>query len=324
MAYHAGVLKALHEHGLDLVGADFVVGTSAGAIMAAYMAAGWSPSDFYDYAHGLHPDSGADGDAQEQEIDELFRPLYRSSVSRAARGVGSAFAAISARGVLGPLLRGRKPPAFLRKAFPSGLFATDGTRSRFAADLPAEWPRTGLCICAVDLYTGERIAYGAPGSPPAMLPEAVLASTSIPGLFPPVRIGGRQMVDGGIYSATSLDLAVDAGAGTILCVAPLGYRREDEKGLDLRSLPPRLVRTPFARGLRKEVSDARSRGIDVLAIRPTLKELKQHGTNSMRHADRAAITDAAVESTNRMLDANPSHPVIEAFKRTRRSTESIG
>jgi NTE family protein len=166
----------------------------------------------------------------------------------------------------------------------------------------------------VDLYTGRRIAFGAPDAPACGLPEAVLASTSIPGLFPPVRIGGRQMVDGGIHSGTSLDLATEWGADKILCVAPLGYKREGESALDLRSLPPRLVRTPFARSLRREAVQARSRGRDVLVIRPSLEELRQHGTNSMRHADRAAITDAAVRSTRRILESERSHPVIEAFK----------
>jgi NTE family protein len=314
MAYHAGVLKALEDEGFDLPASDIVVGTSAGSIIASYMAAGWTPSDFHEHAHGRHRDAMAEPRPQREEARGLFVPLYESGLQSVARGIGSTFAALSSRGLLNGLFGGRKPAGFLRRAFPSGMFSTDATKARFARDLPEDWPREGLYICAADLYSGKRVAFGMPGAPPASLRDAVLASTAIPGIFPPVRIGDRHYVDGGIYSATSLDLAAEAGCDAILCIAPLGYRAEARQDpIDPRTWSPMLVRSLFVRSLRREVRDARARGIDVLVVRPTVEELKEHGTNSMRRIDRASIADAAVASTKRLLARHDSHPVMQAF-----------
>lgn len=313
MAYHAGALKALEDSGLPPQDADLLVGTSAGAVMSAYLGAGWTPNDFFDYAHGRHPDAPA-VDAESDEVRRLFVPLYGSRSERLRRTIGSLFAAASSRTGLPGRLWGMTPPALLRRAFPAGMFSTSETRARLHDDLPREWPRDGLYLCTADLYTGHRIAFGKPGAPAADFPDAVLASCAIPGVFPPVEIGGRNYVDGGVVSATSLDLAAEAGCDAILCVAPLGYRREAGASMrDPRVWGPVLVRSPWARTLRKEVVAARARGIDVLVVRPWLTELTAHGSNSMRHHDRRAVSEGARAGTLRLLEANSDHPVLEAF-----------
>lgn len=51
----------------------------------------------------------------------------------------------------------------------------------------------------------------------ALLP-ALLASTAIPGLFPPVEIDGEWFVDGGIAAGLGVDVAIARGADTVLAV----------------------------------------------------------------------------------------------------------
>ena len=202
----------------------------------------------------------------------------------------------------------------MKALFPSGLYSTEETRRRLWEDLPEEWPRDGLYICAVDLFTGQLVAFGHEDAPPAPLPDAVLASTAIPGIFPAVRIGDRHYVDGGAASATSLDLATDAGCDAILCVAPLGYKTDGVVSpRDPRMFGPVLMRSLFARALRREVNAARDKGIDVFVIRPWLTELREHGTNSMRHFDRARFAESTRQGTMRLLDENSDNPVIRAF-----------
>lgn len=311
MAYHAGALKALDEWGIDLAGSDVIVGTSAGAIIGAYLGSGWAAGDFYEYAHGRHPDVARDPADHREQVRRIFTPLWGSRSERMRRSVGSFFAIAAARGYWRPLVGDRIPARLLRRSFPSGLYSTDETRQRLCDDLPQKWPRDGLYICTADLYSGRRVAFGSPGAPEASFPDAVLASTAIPGVFPPVRIGARHYVDGGVVSATSLDLAVSAGCDRVLCIAPLGYRKEAAAPtVDPKMWGPMFVRTLFARALSREVKEARAQGVDVFVVRPWVTELKAHGTNSMRHHDRVAVTESAREGTLRLLDENQEHPAL--------------
>lgn len=310
MGYHAGSLKALEGFGIDPASADVIVGTSAGSVMGAYLAAGWTPDDFVDYAHGRHPD--VTKEAGNNGVPTVFVPLYDNAVQRVARGIGSAFAVASSRGYLKRITGGRMPGSFLRQTFPAGLFSTAETRLRLQEDLSMDWPQRELYLCAADLYTGERVAFGHPDAPEAPFPDAVLASTAIPGIFPPVKIGDRQYVDGGIVSATSLDLAVEVGCEAIICIAPLGYRNEGGVA-EPKLWGPMLMRALFARSLKREVNDARAKDIPVLVIRPWASDLAQLGTNSMRDFDRGAIVDLSLESATRALEAHDDHPALGAF-----------
>ena len=77
-----------------------------------------------------------------------------------------------------------------------------------------------LRIFAVDRAHGKRVIFGAPDAPRATVAEAVLASCAVPWIFAPVEIGGREYVDGGVWSPTNLD-AVPAGRGSrVLCLIP--------------------------------------------------------------------------------------------------------
>ncbi|MDQ3940089.1 MAG: patatin-like phospholipase family protein [Actinomycetota bacterium] len=314
LAYHAGVLKALDEWGAGVAQADVIVGTSAGSIIASYLAAGWAADDFFEYAHGRHPNAVRDRDEQRAEMRRIFTPLWDGPGERVRRGVGSFFALASSRGYWQRASGGREPGARLRQLFPSGLYSTAETRQRLWDDLPEQWPRENLFICAVDLFTGARVVFGHPDAPEAPLPDAVLASTAIPGIFPAVRIGDRHYVDGGASSATSLDLAADTDCEAILCIAPLGYKSDSVAApRDPRMWAPMLMRSLFARALKREVNAARAKGIKVYVIRPWLTELKAHGTNSMRDFDRASFVDSSREGTLRLLEENSGNEVIQAF-----------
>lgn len=48
------------------------------------------------------------------------------------------------------------------------------------------------------------------------LAPAILASSAIPGVFPPVKVGGRQLVDGGILANVPVRQAVEMGAASVV------------------------------------------------------------------------------------------------------------
>ena len=71
----------------------------------------------------------------------------------------------------------------------------------------------------MSVLSGRRRIFDGAASP---LADVVAASSAVPGLFPPHRVGGRLYVDGGMWSATSVDAADDADR--VIVVAPLAGR----------------------------------------------------------------------------------------------------
>ncbi|HYA44640.1 MAG TPA: patatin-like phospholipase family protein [Acidimicrobiales bacterium] len=67
-----------------------------------------------------------------------------------------------------------------------------------------------LCVIAADLETGEEVLLESGPSVPALL-----ASCAMPGIFPPVRFGGRWLVDGSVVSDAPVGPAVMRGAGRV-------------------------------------------------------------------------------------------------------------
>src|SRR5439155_11598701 len=99
------------------------------------------------------------------------------------------------------------------------LLANDPRR---AATAIRGWPAAGeTWIMAVDYESGRRVAFGRPGAPAATLPEAVVASCSIPGWYQPKVIDGRRYVDGGVRSSTSLDLLSRVPLDEVYVLAPM-------------------------------------------------------------------------------------------------------
>jgi NTE family protein len=74
-----------------------------------------------------------------------------------------------------------------------------------------------LHTVAIDLTFGTKAVFSH-----GPLGPAVLASSAIPGVFPPVVIGGRQHVDGGLVDPTGLDTAIELGARRVY-VLDSGY-----------------------------------------------------------------------------------------------------
>jgi len=286
MAYHAGVLRALEvEAGFVPGTADLIVGTSAGSVIGAYLRTGWSTEDFWQLASNF--DGGPDS-------AEIFAPRFRTPIDAVRRGVGSAF-------VLG---RSITPwpiqvPEFLRRLFPGGMYSMEEGRRRFAEELPEAWPSDPLWLCTVDIVSGRRIVLGRDGAPPVSLPRAVQASCAIPGVYEPVKVGRRTLVDGGARSTTNLDLAAKDGCDLIICVAPMAFDT---------GVPPgplgQLVRRIPARQLSGETAEPRKRGAEVLLFRPSAHELRIQGANMMRSTGLLAVTQAAYDTTAEALKAD--------------------
>ena len=102
---------------------------------------------------------------------------------------------------------------------PGYLVDPSGLRHLVESNLP--YPR--LEDASIPLHIMATNQQGQPvrlSSGPAV--EAILASTAIPGVFPPVEIAGEALMDGAIAANTPLRLAAELGASKII-VLPTGY-----------------------------------------------------------------------------------------------------
>lgn len=101
------------------------------------------------------------------------------------------------------------------------------------------------------------------------LREAVRASVTIPGLFPPLKWEGRRLVDGGAVNLVPVDVAFRLGADLVVGVDvqgsfPRRSSQEIKTGLDV------ILRTSYITGLF--LNDLRLRKAD-LVIRPDVSNI---------------------------------------------------
>ncbi|WP_410587241.1 patatin-like phospholipase family protein [Amycolatopsis sp. lyj-23] len=197
IAWTTGLLAGLAEHGQDLTGADLLVGTSAGSVVAAQVASGVSLSELYarqvDPARQT-PEIPADIDFEKFAADFGGAVTGASDPAQVRRAVG-------------------------KLALTTETVAEADRRAVIEARLPVhDWPAQRVVIVAVDAETGEPRRFDRESGVP--LVDAVAASCAVPGVWPPVTIDGRKYVDGGVRSAENADYA--AGAKRVTVVSPLG------------------------------------------------------------------------------------------------------
>ncbi len=188
---HAGAWRAVREAEIPVWE---VVGTSIGALVAASVAGGASPSELAERAREL----------RKQDIVDVNRWAL--------------------------LPNGIRQPS---------LFKGDALRAYIARVLPTrQWSELVLpvSINAVDLESGRQVWFGAGGRTDVPLPEAVYASSALPVFYPPAKVNGMHLVDGGVMDTVGITRAAERGADLIIAVNTSAGRTKDaadtvEKGM---------------------------------------------------------------------------------------------
>ncbi len=210
IAWQIGLLTGMCRAGFPIHRADTLIGTSAGASVAALLAAGVSLDRMVE-------EQSVSSDDQEQ-----WRPFSLVEVGRANRELltkvnGDLTAARQRIGAYA--LRTPAPPAETRLA---------SIRRRIR---DADWGTRDLRIVATDAASGERIVLSSADGVPLTI--AVAASCAVPGTWAPIAIQDRACIDGGVYSLTNADLA--AGAERIVIIAPFGWGDDNPVSGHLRA-----------------------------------------------------------------------------------------
>jgi predicted acylesterase/phospholipase RssA len=223
--YEIGCLAALDDYlGLDFssTGFDTYIGVSAGASVAAFLAKGIPARKIY---WALLTDS-----------DPALQ-FKRGDMYMANRwGILSSFfnVAGSVPGYFLHCVRTRIRPSpfefmhWIEERLPAGLFALEYYEKFYSQVLEAHGKTDSfldlnreLYIPATDLDLGTRRLFSNADGDSIPLSLAVAASSAIPLFFRPVRLEGRDYIDGSVGRVAHLDVAIKAGASTILVINPL-------------------------------------------------------------------------------------------------------
>jgi NTE family protein len=231
---HLGVLKVLDEAGIH---ADFICGTSAGSIVAALYAGGYSWEEITEVTSAL-------------DWGDFVQPVFpRMGLVRADK---------------------------LEKRLEDLL----GDRTIEELEIPFR-------AVTVDLVRGEQ--YVIDSGPVA---PAVRASCSIPGIFEPVEVAGRVLVDGGVLNDVPIDVCLDMGADFVVAV-DLNSDIVQQKAPDNIFNVIMFSFAVMTRGCRHNHAIESGRNVRVVAPNladfnyynlKRLDELMQRGEDAMREA----------------------------------------
>jgi NTE family protein len=280
-AWMTGLLAGLEDGaGFDLRRCEYFVGTSAGSIVAARLAADerlQRPADGQPIDPVAADLASAGPDAGSFARDRWGAgTLARAGAWALALGAPFARPSLSLAATPGRLLR-----ATALRAIPTPAGSLAVVREHF------EQQRFDgrLRVVTVARRNGRRVVFGSPGAPATDVGHAVEASCTVPWLFAPVEIAGEQYVDGGVWSPTNLDVAPARRDSQVLCLNPTANLRGSHPGLTAARSLSRSVMTVEAGVLR-------ARGARVTLVGPDPAASRAIGTNLMATAPRAEVLAA--------------------------------
>jgi NTE family protein len=216
IAWEIGVLRGIEDEAAETARAlrqsDVVIGTSAGSAVAGQLGSGLGLDELYDrqingVSKELDPDVGID------DITTLFLDALSDPDATTAQKLQR----------IGEVAR-------------STATVSEAVRREVIAQrLPNHaWPDRDLRITAIDIGTGELVTFDRNSG--VELVDAVAASCAVPGAWPPVTVGERRYMDGGVGSTMNLKLATDCDAVVVLVPsgrgAPSPFGRDPAMEID--------------------------------------------------------------------------------------------
>lgn len=330
--YEIGALRALDEacDGLNLHELDIYVGVSAGAFIASSLANDLTTTQMVralvKHEPGEHP----------FVPQTFFTPNYREWARRSL---------MLPRLFADAMLEFRRAPeeqtlfeslTKLARALPVGLFDNEPIRRYLQRTFSIKGRsddfrklRQRLIVVATDLESGRPILFGQPGWDHVPISTAVQASTAIPGFYPPVRIEGRNCVDGILLKTLHASVALKDGVDLLLCVNPLvpadlrdaveaGQLKEGallKKGL--ATVLSQTVRTLINSRLEVGMREYQTRfpESEVLLFQPERNEFDLFFSNIFSFRSRRRVVELAYDATRRNLRARRKTlgPMLAAY-----------
>jgi NTE family protein len=254
IAWESGLIAGLAESGIDLSGADFIVGTSAGSVVGAQIAMGRTPAAL------VEPFTGKGEPAPPPNASMATPPDLSLLVAKLMESYAGVRPNEEVCREIGAWAL--QTSVVSEEAFVASFGRTLG--------LPEEgrWPERRFACTAVDAVDGKFVSWDKDSGVP--LVRAVASSCAVPGIASPISIKGRRYMDGGMRSATNADLA--KGYDVVVVV----------------SISSQAAPEVFRRPLERELAVLRDSGSRVEPIHPDAESLAAFGPNLMDFGRRPA------------------------------------
>ncbi len=250
---HIGVLRVMEELRVPV---DCIAGTSMGALVGALYSAGYSPDEI-ERIVGRIPWEEAFRDAPDRRRLS-FRQKQDDVLALFPFEIGFGRKGISGRK---GILEGTR----LDFVFRSLTLEATGFKSFDQLHVPYR-------AIATDLRTADMVVLDH-----GDLARAMRASMSVPGVFSPVEIDGRVLIDGGISRNIPVDVARSMGAARVIVIDVGTPARESVRDLSAIGV---LSQTLAALGERNREASRAEIGPDDLLITP---ELGHFGASDFVH-----------------------------------------
>ena len=275
IAWESGLVAGLARGGVDLGQADFTMGTSAGSFVGARLAMGADAATL---------------------ADPILAEAARAASPR-TNGGGRAPADLSKlMSLMAEAQGGLRNPAEARAEIGAFALAADtvseeefiASFGRSFAELAEDvWPERGFACTAVDAETGGFQFWTKTSG--VGVTRAVASSCSVPGIYPPITLGGRRYIDGGMRSSTNADMA--AGYDLVVVVA---VRLGAAGGEAMQRIAARFD---------EEIESLKEGGSTVVTIVPDAASIEAFGPNLMDFLRLAVAAQAGLaQGENHAVD----------------------
>lgn len=252
-----GVLAGIEDaSGFAFGDSEYFLGTSAGSIVCARLAAGVP----------LRRPAETVAAGEPMPVPSAV-PSWVLAMAAPAASVGLRLAT--------------RPGAVARRAA-LGLMPKPSSELGELESVGGRWDGR-LRVVAVERRSGKRVVFGSPGAPDASVLEAVRASCAVPWVFPAEVIDGVEYVDGGLWSPTSIDAAPAHAGSRVLCLCPTGS--------SFGSLPL-AMRAGSRAAVLLEASAIRARGARVQLVFPDRGSAEAMGRDLLAHESADAVRAA--------------------------------
>ena len=300
-AAHIGVLKYIEEMGIPV---DYVAGPSMGSIIGGLYALGYSPEELtqliadmnWSEYIGNKIDRSMMSEEMRQRNSTLMLQVPFSHESLVDRNPNSTFIS-------------QLPSAYVNNSSLVNLFndlCVGYQEEMDFNDLPIPF----ACV-ATDMISGKEVVLRS-GS----VPTAMRASMAIPGVFSPVTIGDKVLVDGGLVNNFPADVLREMGADIIIGIEVTSTKNVTVN--DLKSLPQ-----VFARLLVTGTSAKRTENRSMCDVH-IIPDISGFGMLSFTTAaidtlvgrgyKRASDFHDQLLSIKKAVDASAGHPVSKTLR----------